>query len=210
MHMAEVREPGGSGANEILVQEVIPGFSHNLNQSMQIVVPDEYKYLYVHDTDRPVFKIPAEVLRQTAKEVTKVGKKQQVLADNMLKIMRQAHGVGLAAPQLGILERIVVIAPKGKPLVLINPVITKSEGEMIGEEGCLSIPGLYGDVVRAEMVEVMALDRKGREVTYEMAGMSARVVQHEIDHLDGVLFIDKVDPASLHWMHPYTDDEPNP
>ena len=174
---------------------------------MHIVVPDEFKYLYVQDKDRPVIKIPSEVLRQKAREVVKVTKKQQVFADNMLKIMRQAHGVGLAAPQLGVLERIVVIAPQNKPLILINPVVTGSTGEVVGEEGCLSVPGLYGDVVRAKRVEITALDRKGREVVYEMEGMSARVVQHEIDHLDGVLFIDKVDPASLHWIHPYADDE---
>lgn len=173
---------------------------------MHIVVPDEYKYLYVHDKDHPVIKIPADVLRQTAREVTKVAKKQQILAENMLKIMRDAHGVGLAAPQIGVLERIIVISPQNRPLVLINPVITGKDGEAIGEEGCLSIPGLYGDVVRATHVEVTALDKRGRDVTYEMDGMSARVVQHEIDHLDGVLFIDKVDPASLHWMHPYPDD----
>jgi peptide deformylase len=90
---------------------------------------------------------------------------------------------------------------------LINPEVVHAEGEMIGEEGCLSIPGLYGDVKRARKVEIKAFDRKGREVEYEMEGMSARVIQHEIDHLDGILFIDKVDPASLHWMHPYADDE---
>jgi len=171
------------------------------------VVPDEFKYLYVVDKDRPVIKIPAEVLRQKAREITKVSKKEQVIAENMLKIMRDAHGVGLAAPQVGILERIIVIAPEGRRLVLINPVITESEGEAVGEEGCLSIPGLYGDVLRCRSVEVTALDRKGREVVYEMEGLSARVVQHEIDHLDGILFIDKVDPATLHWMHPYADDE---
>lgn len=175
--------------------------------SVHIVVPDEFKYLYVQDKERPVIKIPAEVLRQAAKPVTKVTKKQQVLAESMVKIMKAANGVGLAAPQIGILERVIVIAPQGKAMVLINPEITHREGESVGEEGCLSIPGLYGDVVRAKKVTVQALDRKGREVEYDMEGMSARVVQHEIDHLDGVLFIDKVDPATLHWMHPYVDDE---
>lgn len=175
--------------------------------AVHIVVPDEFKYLYVQDKERPIIKIPAEVLRQSAKPIVKVAKKQQVLAESMVKIMKSAHGVGLAAPQIGVLERVIVIAPQGKAMILINPEITASEGEAIGEEGCLSIPGLYGDVKRAKKVSVKALDRKGREVEYEMEGMSARVVQHEIDHLDGVLFIDKVDPATLHWMHPYTDDE---
>lgn len=173
---------------------------------MNIVVPDEFKYLFVEDDKHPVIKIPNDVLRQKAKAVSKVGKKQTTLADSMLRIMRDAHGVGLAAPQIGILERIIVIAPAGKPVVLINPEITRKEGEVIGEEGCLSIPGLYGDVPRAEFVAVKALDRKGRPVEYEMEGMAARVVQHEVDHLDGILFLDKVDPATLHWMHPYADD----
>src|SRR5678816_4482100 len=101
---------------------------------MQIVVPDEFKYLFVLDKDHPVIKIPAPVLRQKAKEVAKVTKKQQTLADNMLRVMRLAHGVGLAAPQLGVLERIVVIAPQNRPLVLINPEVVHAEGEMIGEE----------------------------------------------------------------------------
>ncbi|MBS1724969.1 MAG: peptide deformylase [Armatimonadetes bacterium] len=174
---------------------------------MHIVVPDEFKYLYVQDKDRPVIKVPADVLRQEAKPVSKLTKRHSALADNMLRIMRDAHGVGLAAPQIGILERIIVIAPQTKPIVLINPVIIEREGEAIGEEGCLSIPGLYGDVKRAQSVVVEALDRKGRDVTFEMQGMAARVVQHEVDHLDGILFIDKVDPATLHWMHPYEDDE---
>lgn len=173
---------------------------------MNIVVPDEFRYLFVEDVDHPVIKIPNDVLRQKARPVAKVMKKQMTLVDNMLRIMRDAHGVGLAAPQIGILERIIVMAPQGKSVVLINPEITKSEGSVPGEEGCLSIPGLYGDVVRAQYVEVRGLDRKGREVEYEMEGMAARVVQHEIDHLDGVLFIDKVDIATLHWMHPYADD----
>lgn len=174
---------------------------------MNIVVPDEYKYLYVEDAEHPVVKIPAEVLRKRAAPVAKVTKRHYGLTENMTRILRKAHGVGLAAPQIGVLERIIVIAPQTKPLVLINPEIVSREGEALGEEGCLSIPGLYGDVVRSKEIVVKAYDRKGREVEYEMQGMSARVTQHEIDHLDGVLFIDKVDPATLHWMHPYADDE---
>lgn len=174
---------------------------------MQIVIPDEFQYLYAVNTERPVLKIPAEVLRQKAKSIERVTKKHQIIADNMVKIMKQAHGVGLAGPQIGVSERLIVIAPTGKPLVLLNPIIKESEGEVIGEEGCLSIPGLYGDVLRAEKVLVSAYDRKGRECEFEMEGMSARVVQHEIDHLDGILFIDKVDPKTLHWLHPYADDE---
>jgi peptide deformylase len=169
---------------------------------MHIVVPDEYKFLYEPGRDS-VVKIPAPVLRQHAIEIQKISRKTQFLIDDMMRILRRANGVGLAAPQVGVLQRMVVIAPEGfRPTALLNPRVIKAEGEQIGQEGCLSIPGLYGDVKRAEYVEVEAMDRKGREMVFELEGMPARVAQHEIDHLDGVLFIDKVDAATLHWMIP--------
>jgi peptide deformylase len=174
---------------------------------MEIVVPDEFKYLYVRNAERPVVKVPDPVLRQKANEVLKLGKKQLLLIDDMIRVMKQANGVGLAAPQIGILHRIIVIAPEGmRPTALVNPKVIKAEGEFVGQEGCLSIPGLYGDVKRPEYVEVEALDRRGREVVFELEGMPAKVVQHEIDHLDGVLFTDKVDIATLHWAHPNSVD----
>jgi len=176
---------------------------------MQIVVPDEYRHLYVQNQERPVVKIPAEVLRQAASEVSKINKKTLLLIDDMMRIMRKANGVGLAAPQVGVLQRVIVIAPDGmRPTALINPRIVIAEGEQIGQEGCLSIPGLYGDVKRAQYVEVEATDRRGRELTYELEGMPARIVQHEIDHLDGILFIDKVIKETLHWMHPDGSGDP--
>src|SRR5579862_6325578 len=170
---------------------------------MEIVVPEEFRHLYAQDESRPIVKIPNPVLRQKAHEIVKVTKKTQLLVDDMLRCMKKANGIGLAAPQLGILQRLIVIAPEGmKPTALINPKVIKSEGSAKGEEGCLSIPGLYGDVIRPASVEVEALDRKGRRVTLRLQGLKARVIQHEIDHLDGILFIDKVDPATLHWMNP--------
>lgn len=176
---------------------------------MEIVVPDEFKYLYITNAARPVIKVPDPVLRKRAEPVVKASKKTQELIDRMIKVMKDSNGVGLAAPQLAILQRIIVMAPLDmKPTALINPRITKLEGEQIGEEGCLSIPGLYGDVKRAALVEVEAEDRKGRHLTYEFEGIHARVVQHEIDHLEGVLFTDKVDFATLHWTHP--EGEPTP
>jgi peptide deformylase len=176
---------------------------------MQIVVPDEYRYLYVQSRVRPVVKIPADVLRQVAPEVPKITKKTILLIEDMMRIMRKANGVGLAAPQVGILQRVIVIHPEGmRPTALINPKIVKAEGEQIGQEGCLSIPGLYGDVKRSMYVEVEATDRRGRELTYELEGMPARIAQHEIDHLEGILFIDKVIAETLHWMNPETIDDP--
>lgn len=170
---------------------------------MDIVVPEEFRYLYARTPDWPIVKIPDPVLRKTAMPVAKVGKKVLELADEMIAAMKKANGIGLAAPQLGVLQRVIVVAPPGvKPIVMINPRLSRSEGEQIGQEGCLSIPGLYGDVKRAMYVEVEALDRKGKEVVYELEEIAARVALHEMDHLDGVLFIDKVDPVTLHWEHP--------
>lgn len=170
---------------------------------MDIVVPDEFKYLYEQSEKRPVVKIPADVLRTKAAEVTAIGKDVDQLIDRMISTMFEANGIGLAAPQIGVSSRVIVIAPGDeKPIPLINPVITQAEGEIIGQEGCLSIPGLYGDVKRFAKIEVEAYDRKGRPIKYEMEGLAARVVQHEVDHLEGVLFIDKVDVTTLHWEHP--------
>ncbi len=175
---------------------------------MNVVVPDEFKYLYETNSQRPVLKIPEPILRQQAREITKVTKKIRYLAEDMIRIMKKANGIGLAAPQVGVSERLIVIAPHGtKPMPLINPVVVSATGEMTGEEGCLSIPGLYGDVVRPSAVEVEAYDLKGRPIAFEMEGMAARVVQHEIDHLNGILFIDKVIVETLHWQNPETAKE---
>lgn len=175
---------------------------------MEIVVPDEYKYLYAPNKNRAILKVPNPVLRQTANPVAKLNKKTLALIDDMIRYMKQANGVGLAAPQVGVLSRIIVMAPMDmKPTALINPHIVKREEEQVGVEGCLSIPGLYGDVKRSLFVEVEAEDRRGRQLTYKFEGIHARVAQHEIDHLEGILFTDVVDLASLHWAHP--DGEPN-
>jgi len=175
---------------------------------MHIVVPEEFKYLYEKSDKRPVVKIPNPVLRAECTFVQKISKKTIRLIDDLFRSMKLANGVGLAAPQLGITQRVIVIAPDGiKPVALINPKVVKSEGSFRGQEGCLSIPGLYGDVTRPQYVEVEALDRRGRELIFELEGMPAKVVQHEIDHLDGVLFIDKVDTATLHWSYPDGEEQ---
>lgn len=175
---------------------------------MEIVVPEEFQYLYVQSKERPVVKIPHPILRQTATEVTELSKKIDKLVLEMSRILKLANGVGLAAPQVGVGKRLILVAPEGyKMMALLNPIITSSEGEQIGQEGCLSIPGLYGDVKRALKIEVNANDAKGNPVTLELEGMPARIVQHEFDHLDGVLFIDKVDVATLHWAHPGSPDD---
>lgn len=176
---------------------------------MEVLVPEEYKALYETTPSRPIVKIPAEVLRQVAQPVAKFDRLTERMVFQMTKEMRRANGIGLAAPQLGLLQRIIVIAPGDeRPLPLLNPEVIESDGSQIGQEGCLSIPGLYGDVERAMRIVVRAKDVRGRTVEYEMEGLPARVVLHEIDHLDGVLFIDKVDPKTLHWMNPEDTDDP--
>ncbi|MFI5358881.1 MAG: peptide deformylase [Halanaerobiales bacterium] len=140
-------------------------------------------------------KIGDPVLRTKAKEVKEITEKTLELLDNMAETMYAAPGVGLAAPQVGILQRIVVIDVEDEHglIELINPVITEySREELIMEEGCLSIPGRSGKVKRPARVTVRALDRKGKEFELKAEGYLARAIQHEVDHLDGFLFIDKV------------------
>lgn len=173
---------------------------------MDVIVPPEWEHLFVRDSHQSIVKIPDPILRTKSKPVNRVTDRHRLLVDNMTNIMKKASGVGIAAPQVGVNERVIIISPGNKAIALINPVITRSEGEQVGEEGCLSIPGLYGDVTRAMTVEVEALDKRGNTVTYEMDGFAARVVQHEIDHLDGVMFVDKADPATLHWRDPEASD----
>lgn len=171
---------------------------------MEIVVPDDFRPLYVVDDEHPILKVPDPRLRQKAQPVARVDRGIMDLGERMRRIMRQANGIGLAAPQIGIPKRVIVVAPPGmRPLVLVNPVITRSSTETeVAEEGCLSIPGLYGDVERPAVVDCSARDLKGRTIEFTAEGLAARVLQHEIDHLDGVLFVDRADPASLHWSIP--------
>lgn len=173
------------------------------------MVPPEFQPLWQQDERHPVVKYPSEVLRTPAKAVEKVTKKTRELIERMDKIIRRANGVGLAAPQIGVSERVIVIAPNGrKAMALVNPEVVRGEGEIVGEEGCLSLPGLYGEVRRQAIVDVAAQDSEGKALKLRLEGLSARVVQHEIDHLDGVLFIDKVDLASLHWAWPAGVERP--
>jgi len=174
---------------------------------MDILVPEEFQPLWVQDEKRPVVKFPADVLRKPAKSVERIGKATRELVARMKEIMQGAHGIGLAAPQVGVSERIIVMTDNGKVLALINPTITVSEGSVIAEEGCLSLPGLYGDVQRKAIVDVEALDPDGKKLKLRFEGLSARCVQHEIDHLDGILFIDRTDLATLHWAWPAGADD---
>ncbi len=147
------------------------------------------------------------VLRQKAKKVRRVDVSTQKLIDDMLETMRGANGLGLAAPQIGVSLRVIVIeVPKdreepnaGEQVILINPELVKSEGEQFGEEGCLSIPGYIGMVRRAMKVTVKGLNRKGKEVRVKGEKLLARALQHEMDHLEGILFTDRLEkPEDLY------------
>lgn len=133
---------------------------------------------------------PDEVLHQVAKEVPKITPNIQKLLTDMADTMYHAEGVGLAAPQIGILKRVIVVdvGDEHGLIEMVNPVILSAEGEQIGPEGCLSIPGINGDVRRHQKIKVKGLDRNGREITIEAEDFLARAFQHEIDHLNGVLF----------------------
>lgn len=139
---------------------------------------------------------PADVLRKKTRAVKRFGPELARLAEQMFDVMYNTDGVGLAAPQIGIPKRIVVIDSRQSPdekMVLVNPSIVRKKGEEIAQEGCLSLPGAFSDVKRAIRVEVAAQDVTGKDIWFSADGFLARIIQHEIDHLDGFLFIDRLD-----------------
>jgi peptide deformylase len=138
------------------------------------------------------------MLRRRAEAVRDVTPEIRQLAVDMIDTMYDEAGLGLAAPQIGVPLRLIVIGDeRGRdPRALLNPVITEQGGEITAEEGCLSIPGIFAEVPRAEWVKIEAADLDGRPVTIRARGLLARAYQHELDHLDGVLFIDRLDPAT--------------
>lgn len=152
-------------------------------------------------------------LRKKSKKVKNIDGQVVGLLDDMIETMLDAPGVGLAAPQVGENLRAVVVAQYNedgnevKTFELINPRIVEAEGEVDGGEGCLSLPTLQGVVLRPERVIVEGVDRDGERVTLEAEGFMARAFAHEIDHLNGMLFIDRAEPDSLAWMIPDENEE---
>ena len=167
---------------------------------------------------RKIVTLPEAVLRRKAHAVTKFDKNLQIVIDDMIDTMREAPGVGLAAPQIGLSERIIVVeyferqedeekedAPK-KVWALLNPEIVKSSEEtLVGVEGCLSIPGLVGEVERHAAIQIKGLNRHGKLTKIKAEGWLARIFQHEIDHLNGVLFPDR---ATRVWKPEQEEVEP--
>jgi len=146
---------------------------------------------------RPILKYDSPRLRMKSVRVKRIDPSIQSLIDDMIETMRSAEGIGLAAPQVGVLLRVIVAeyyeeeeSEEPSQTVLINPEIVAKEGEWMAEEGCLSIPGYVGTVPRAERVTVKGRTRAGKDVRLKTNGILAHVLQHEIDHLDGVLYID--------------------
>ena len=139
--------------------------------------------------------LPDPVLRQKSKRVTKIDNSIQKLVDDMIDTLRaDANRAGLTAPQVGVLLRIAVIeVPEQELITLINPEIVKKEGERIVQEGCLSVPGYYGEIKRAVTVKVKAQDRYGKEFRLKAQGLLAQALEQEIEHLDGILYIDHLD-----------------
>ena len=145
-------------------------------------------------TVRTVHVLPDPVLRQKAKKVSKIDMSVQQLIDDMVETMRAASGIGLAAPQVGVPLRVAVIEmPGDEVIVLINPEIVKKQGERLVQEGCLSIPGYHGEISRSVWVKVKAKNRHGRDIRLKGEELLAQALEHEIDHLNGVLYIDRLD-----------------
>ena len=155
---------------------------------------------------RNIRVIGDDILRKKCKEVKEITEKNKELIQDMLDTMYDADGVGLAAPQVGILKRIVVIDVGEGPIVLINPEILETSGEQTGDEGCLSVPGMAGQVTRPNYVKVKALDVNMEEVIYEGEELLARAFCHEIDHLDGKMYTELVE-GELHKVTYDYDEE---
>lgn len=154
---------------------------------------------------RQVREIGDEILTKQCRAVTKITLRTKLLIGDMLETMYEYHGVGLAAPQVGVLKQIVVIDVGDGPIVLINPEIIETSGEQTGEEGCLSVPGKWGIVTRPDHVKVRAYNQDMELFEMEGEGLLARAFCHEIDHLSGELYVDKAE-GGLHDVT-YEDDE---
>lgn len=133
-----------------------------------------------------------EILRKKCREVTEITDRIRMTMEDMLETMRSEYGVGIAAPQVGIMRRMFIAEPEpGRVYYMINPVILEQSGADPGDEGCLSVPGKIGTVTRPDYIKIEALDLSGDKQTYEFHDFDARVMCHEYDHLDGILYIDK-------------------
>lgn len=152
-----------------------------------------------------------EILRKKSKEVEEIDEKVKTLIEDMIETMHKYNGVGLAAVQVGVLKRIIVIDTyeKGEQFVLINPEIIKEKGEQEVEEGCLSFPNKFAKIKRPAEVVAIALDENGEKIKITAKGLLAQVISHEVDHLNGELFVDKMIPGTLEIIDPNEEKKDN-
>ncbi|MDO8424871.1 MAG: peptide deformylase [bacterium] len=142
---------------------------------------------------REIIKYPNPILKKKSKEVERIDEEVKKLAEDMIETLQNSQGVGLAAPQINVPKRIIAVQMKEGPKVFLNPeVVKKSRETEIREEGCLCLPGVYLKVKRAKSVEIAAQDLEGKKINIKADGLAARVFQHEIDHLNGILILDKI------------------
>lgn len=135
-----------------------------------------------------------EILRKKCREIAEVNDRIRLTMEDMLETMRDSYGVGIAAPQIGVMRRMFIAEPEpGRVYYMINPIILEQSGSQTADEGCLSVPGMIGTVERPDYIKIEALDLEGRKQVYEFSDFDARVMCHEYDHLDGILYIDKAD-----------------
>ncbi len=145
-----------------------------------------------------------EILRKKAREVEVIDDKIREILDDMVETMHQFNGVGLAGPQIGLLKRLVVIDlyDDNGPIKLVNPKIISQEGEQEVEEGCLSFPNQFAKIIRPANVTIEALNENGEKIKIKGEGLLAQAISHELDHLEGVLFVDKIIPGTLEYVEP--------
>ena len=155
----------------------------------------------------PILKVGNPILKKQSNPISKIDKNIKKLIQDMFDTMAEAEGVGLAAPQVGENVRLIVLNMGDGPFEIINPVIIDEVGEQVGVEGCLSVPGFYGDVTRFLQVTVGGINSKGKKVKVTGEGLLARALQHEIDHLDGVLYLDRAEALYKQEPESAGDDE---
>ena len=157
---------------------------------------------------RQIRTLPDPLLKRKAKRVSSIDGSIQRLIDDMLETMPQAGGVGLAAPQIGVSLRVIVLQiPDEEPVALINPEIVKRSGEREVSEGCLSVPGYAGEIKRSLSVTVKGQDRQGKTIRLKATGLMAQALEHELDHLNGVLYVDHIESNDkLHRIEPPTPE----
>ncbi|CUU36484.1 peptide deformylase [Armatimonadetes bacterium DC] len=174
----------------------------------EIEAPPEFRHFYLMDEDG-IVKYPAPVLRRKASPVSRITPDIEALIQRMMASLKWWNGLGIAAPQVGVPLRLFIMAPPDQPMrVILNPrIIERSQEQVADLEGCLSIPALYGKVARARAIVLKGLNRHGKPIQLTLEGVAARIAQHEIDHLDGILFIDRADPATLFWSDPTPKEE---